>query len=293
MTDPGAAAPAPATAGEPRMHPVLIGGAEMAEIDEAAQKLGLTQDALMESAGSAVAEVALTELARLAEPVLGPGGPLAERLLTVVLCGTGNNGGDGLVAARRLAAGGNRVIAVLVGEAGRIAGAAAAHNWAVLQAMAATGSVQLFVAPSADLLASLRARLSSASLLVDALLGSGASGPLREPVASAVQLVNAIRTHAAAAGRPCRVLAVDTPTLIDLTGGERSDPVIAADLTVTFHRAKAGFALDPEARRLAGRYLVAPIGIPVEAEAGIVPADGEYPPARITEVTWQEPIART
>jgi NAD(P)H-hydrate epimerase len=275
------------------MHPVLIGGAEMAEIDEAAQKLGLTQDALMESAGSAVAEVALTELARLAEPVLGPGGPLAERLLTVVLCGTGNNGGDGLVAARRLAAGGNRVIAVLVGEAGRIAGAAAAHNWAVLQAMAATGSVQLFVAPSADLLASLRARLSSASLLVDALLGSGASGPLREPVASAVQLVNAIRTHAAAAGRPCRVLAVDTPTLIDLTGGERSDPVIAADLTVTFHRAKAGFALDPEARRLAGRYLVAPIGIPVEAEAGIVPADGEYPPARITEVTWQEPIART
>jgi NAD(P)H-hydrate epimerase len=292
MTDPGAAAPAPATAGEPRTHPVLIGAAEMAEIDEAAQKLGLTQDALMESAGAAVAEVALTELARLAEPVLGPGGPLAERLLTVVLCGTGNNGGDGLVAARRLAAGGNRVIAVLVGEAGRIAGAAAAHNWAVLQAMAATGSVQLFVAPSADLLASLRARLSPASLLVDALLGSGASGPLREPVASAVQLVNAIRTHAAAAGRPCRVLAVDTPTLIDLTGGERSDPVIAADLTVTFHRAKAGFALDPEARRLAGRYLVAPIGIPVEAEAGIVPADGEYPPARITEVTWQEPVAR-
>jgi NAD(P)H-hydrate epimerase len=290
MTDPGAAAPAEPS-GEPRTRPVLIGGAEMAEIDEAAHTLGLTEDALMESAGAAVAEVAFTELSRLAEPVLGPGGPLAERLLTVVLCGTGNNGGDGMVAARRLAAGGQRVTAVLVGEASRISGTAAAHNWGVLQAMAATGSVQLFVAPSADLLASLRARISSASLLVDALLGSGASGPLREPVASAVQLVNAIRTHAAAAGRPCRVLAVDTPTLIDLTGGERSDPVIAADLTVTFHRAKAGFALDPEARRLAGRYLVAPIGIPVEAETGIVPTDGEYPPARITEVTWQEPMA--
>ena len=79
--------------------------------------------------------------------------------------------------------------------------------------MAATGSVQLYVAPSAELLASLRSRISSASLLVDALLGSGASGPLREPVASAVQLINAIRTHAAAAGRPCRVLAVDTPTM--------------------------------------------------------------------------------
>jgi len=285
MTDPGVTTPGAAA----RTRSVLIGAAEMAAIDEAAQKLGLTQDALMESAGATVAEVAFTELVRLAEPVVGPGGPLTERLLSVVLCGTGNNGADGFVVARRLAAAGQQVIAVLVGEAGKIAGPAAAHNWAVLQAMAAAGSLQLFIAPGAELLVSLRARLSPASLLVDALLGSGAAGPLREPVASAVQLMNAIRTHAAAAGRPCRVLAVDTPTLIGLTGGEQSDPVVAADVTVTFHRAKAGFALDPVARRLAGRYLVAPIGIPIEAEAGIVPADGEYPPGRITEVTWQEP----
>ena len=289
MSDPGADPPAPAPTAEVRSRPVLIGAAEMAEIDEAARRLGLTEDALMESAGGAVAEVAFTELTRLAEPVIGPGGPLAERLLSAVLCGTGNNGGDGFVVARRLAAAGQRVIAVLVGEASRIDGTAAAHNWMVLQAMASAGALELYVAPSAELLVSLRSRLSPASLIVDALLGSGASGPLREPVASAVQLVNAIRTHAAAAGRPCRVLSVDTPTLIDLTSGDRSDPVVAADLTVTFHRAKAGFALDPEARRLAGRYLVAPIGIPLEAEAGIVPPDGEFPPARMTEVTWQEP----
>src|SRR4029078_5948966 len=104
--------------------------------------------------------------------------------------------------------------------------------------------------------------------------------------------VNAPPTHGAAAGRPCSVLDVDTPTRIDLTGGARSTPVVAADVTVTFHRAKAGVALDLEARRLAGRYLVAPIGIPLEAEEGIVPADGEFPPGRITEVTWQEPLPR-
>jgi NAD(P)H-hydrate epimerase len=254
MTDAGARAPDPAT-GEARSRSVLIGAAEMAEIDEAAHRLGISPDALMESAGAAVAEVAFTELARLAEPVVGPGGPLAERLLSVVLCGTGNNGGDGFVVARRLAAGGQRVVAVLVGEASRIAGPAAAHNWMVIQAMASAGSLELFEAPTADLLAGLRARLSPASLIVDALLGSGASGPLREPVASAVQLANAIRTHAVAAGRPCRVLAVDTPTLVDLTSGDRSDPVVAADVTVNFHR-----------------------------------ADGEYPPARITEVTWSEPV---
>ncbi len=57
----------------------------------------------------------------------------------------------------------------------------------------------------------LRPRLSPATLLVDALLGSGASGPLREPISTAVDLLNAIRTHALAAGRACSVLAVDTP----------------------------------------------------------------------------------
>lgn len=264
----------------------------MARIDEAAQRLGLSEDALMESAGAAVAEVAQAELARLSERARGPGGPLSRPPLVAVLCGPGNNGGDGFVVARRLAASGRLVIAILVGNASREMGSAATHSWNVLQAMASAGSLELFVAPNPELLLRLRERIAEASLVVDALLGSGASGPLREPVSTAVDLVNATRTHAAAAGRPCSVLAIDTPTRIDLTGGARSTPVVAADVTVTFHRAKAGFALDREARRLAGRYLVAPIGIPLEAEEGIVPADGEFPPGRITEVTWQEPIER-
>jgi hydroxyethylthiazole kinase-like uncharacterized protein yjeF len=274
--------------------PVLIGGSEMAEIDEAAQRLGLSQDALMEAAGAAATEVALSELTQLAEPLHGPGGPLADAPLTVVLCGPGNNGGDGFVVARRLAAAGRRVLVVLVGDATKIgaAGHAAAHNWTVLQAMASGGSLELFVAPTPELLLQLRSRLSPATLLVDALLGTGASGPPREPISTAVDLLNGIRTHARAAGRPCRVLAIDAPTGVDITDGSHSTPVVEADLTVTFHRARAGFALDPEARRLAGRYLVAPIGVPLEAEEGVVPPDGEYPPARITQVNWQEPVAR-
>jgi hydroxyethylthiazole kinase-like uncharacterized protein yjeF len=279
-------------AGGVRGVPVLIGADEMARIDEGAQRLGVSEDALMESAGAAVAEVALAELTRLAEGIVGPGGPLARPPLVVVLCGPGNNGGDGFVAARRLAAAGRHVLVTLAADASRQTGAATAHNWNVLQAMAAAGSLELFVTPMPELLLRLRERIGEATLLVDALLGSGASGPLREPIATAVDLVNATRTHAGASGRPCSVLAVDAPTRIDLTGGARSTPVVTADVTVTFHRAKAGFALDREARRVAGRYLVAPIGIPLEAEEGIVPPDGEWPPARITEVSWQEPIER-
>ncbi|HEY6607972.1 MAG TPA: NAD(P)H-hydrate epimerase [Candidatus Limnocylindria bacterium] len=284
MTDPAAR--------PERGVPVLIGADEMAQIDEAAQRLGIAPDALMESAGAAVAEVALAELTRLADAVRGPAGPLARPPLTVVLCGPGNNGGDGFVAARRLAAAGRRVLVILVADASREAGPASTHNWNVLQAMVSAGSIELFVAPNPELLLRLRDRIAEATLIVDALLGSGASGPLREPISSAVDVVNATRAHALAAGRPFSVLAVDAPTRIDLTGGGRSTPVVTADVTVTFHRAKAGFALDRDARRLAGRYLVAPIGIPLEAEEGIVPPDGEWPPARITEVTWQEPIER-
>ncbi len=285
MTDPAAR--------PERNVPVLIGADEMARIDEAAQRLGVTEDALMESAGAAVAEVVHVELTRLAEGVRGPGGPLSRPPLVAVLCGPGNNGGDGFVVARRLAAAGRSVLAVLVADAAKRSGHAAGHNWNVLQAMAAGGSLELFVAPRPELLLHLRERIAEATVIVDALLGSGASGPLREPISTAVDLLNATRAHARADGRPCSVVAVDTPTRIDLTGGSRSTPVVEADITVTFHRAKAGFALDREARRLAGRYFVAPIGIPLEAESDIVPPDGEWTPARLTQVTWEEPVERT
>ena len=94
MTDPAV--------GGARGVPVLIGAHEMARIDDAAQRLGLGEDALMESAGAAVTEVALTELQRLAEGQAGPGGPLARPPIVVVLCGPGNNGGDCFVAARQI-----------------------------------------------------------------------------------------------------------------------------------------------------------------------------------------------
>ena len=276
---------APAPRAERRV-PVVIGATEMADIDRNAEALGLPTVALMENAGRSVAEVASVELTRVGS---GSASAVTEPHV-VALCGIGNNGGDGFVAARHLASAGRRVTVVLVGDPNAIVGAAAQHNWTVMQAMS-PGSLDLAVAPTPQLLLALRPRISTATLLIDALLGSGASGPLREPVSTAVDLINGIRVHARAAGRPCLVIAVDAPTRVDITGGDHSDPVVEADVTVTFHRAKAGFALSAEARRLAGRYFVAPIGIPIEAERGIVPEDAEFPPGRIAEITWQEPAA--
>ena len=90
-------------------------------------------------------------------------------------------------------------------------------------------------------------------------LARGVGGPPREPIRSAVELI----ARAREAGIP--VAAVDTPTAVDLSSGEPSDPVVRADLTVTFHRPKVGL-LTRIGAGLAGRVLVAPIGIPAEAD---------------------------
>ena len=103
--------------------------------------------------------------------------------------------------------------------------------------------------------------IEKAGVVVDALLGTGVRGALREPIRSAVELIRRARE----AGVP--VLAVDTPTAVDLTSGEPSDPAVRADLTITFHRPKTGL-LTKRGAALAGRVLVAPIGIPPEADRG-------------------------
>jgi hydroxyethylthiazole kinase-like uncharacterized protein yjeF len=103
--------------------------------------------------------------------------------------------------------------------------------------------------------------LERAALVVDGLLGTGVSGQLRDPISEAVELCRRARSL----GVP--VLAIDTPTALDLSSGEPSDPVVRADVTVTFHRPKRGL-LTRTGRALAGRVLVAPIGIPREADVG-------------------------
>jgi NAD(P)H-hydrate epimerase len=121
--------------------------------------------------------------------------------------------------------------------------------------------VTLIHAPVARDVAILGHGIEKAAIVVDALLGTGVRGALRDPIRTAVELVNRAR----AAMVP--VLAVDTPTAVDLSSGQPSDPAVRADLTITFHRPKTGLATRM-GRALAGRVLVAPIGIPPEADRG-------------------------
>jgi NAD(P)H-hydrate epimerase len=226
-----------------------IGGEAMRGADRRAQAMGIAEERLMEHAGTAVA-AAVRALA--VDTERWGNGPI------VILCGPGNNGGDGYVAARRLALRGGRVVVAVVASDARPAGATSARNW---DRIARDEGIAKVHVPVARDMAVFGQGIEKASVIVDALLGTGVRGPLREPIRSAVEIINKAR----AAGVP--VVAVDTPTAVDLSSGEPSDPAVRADLTVTFHRPKTGL-LTRRGAAHAGKVLVAPIGIPPEADRG-------------------------
>ena len=229
------------------MHAAPIGAEAMRGADRRAQALGVESVRLMEHAGCAVAA---------ATHALAVQTGRWDHGLILVLCGPGNNGGDGFVAARHLSRHGARVVAVLVGGEGRPAGKDPGRNWDRLEH---ENRVERVHTPVARDVAILGQGIEKAALVVDALLGTGSAGPLREPIRSAVELIGRAR----AAGIP--ILAVDAPTSVDLTSGDLSDPVVRAHVTVTFHRPKSGL-LTRRGAAVAGRVLVAPIGIPLEAD---------------------------
>lgn len=198
--------------------------------------LGIPGPVLMENAGRAVAEVVY---AALRDPVHDH---------VVVLCGPGNNGGDGFVAARHLLLAGVRVTAVRAAT-GR--GAADAEmNRRVFESIG--GVIVPATAGDPDP-APLQRLIHSADVLVDALLGTGSTGAPRDVMAHLIRLAN----DASAARR----IAIDLPSGLDAADGTVADPCLIADLTVTFVAEKTGFTT-ASARRVLGRVVVAGIGVP-------------------------------
>lgn len=201
----------------------------------------------MEEAGTAVAAAARALMISADRP---------PDALVLVLCGPGNNGGDGFVAARRLAELGVRTEVVLLGGESRSSPRDARRNWERLEGIDPARRVSMTREREVALYLN---GIERAALVIDAMLGTGVRGSLREPIRTAVDV--AVRAREG----QVPVLAVDTPTSVDLSTGEPSDPVVRADVTVTFHRPKVGLRTR-SGRLLGGRVLVAPIGIPIEAD---------------------------
>ncbi len=159
-----------------------------------------------------------------------------------VVCGKGNNGGDGLVAARLLREGGREVAVLGVGELSELRGDAKANLDRLPDDLPAP-----FAAGALD----------GAAAIVDAILGTGFEGEPREPAKSAIEAINAC-------GAPA--IAADVPSGVDASTGEVAGSAIRASATATFHAAKPGLWIAPGKDR-AGRVHVVDIGIPEGASA--------------------------
>ncbi|MDI6771215.1 MAG: NAD(P)H-hydrate dehydratase [bacterium] len=207
---------------------------EMATLDRrAAEEFGVPTLLLMEAAGRAVAQAA----ARLT----GSGGTR-----TVVVAGKGNNGGDGLVAARVLQAAGWRILVVLLARDAEVSGDAAVNLQAARRAGVEITNLDSTAMPG------LRGVLASADLVVDGLFGTGFRGPVIGLAAKTIEAINAC-------GRP--VLAIDIPSGVNGDTGAVDGHAVRATATVTMGLPKTGLVLVPGAVH-AGRIWVADVGHP-------------------------------
>ena len=231
----------------------VISSKDMRIADENASFLGLSRLLLMENAGRAVAE----ELSRRLNGLKGR--------KVVVVAGLGNNGGDGMVAARHMASMGAEVCVILLGREEDIRTEEARANWAVLKNMFLT--VRLRTARTPEELRSAWSELGAEEVdaIVDAIFGTGIRGRIRSPYSDAIELINR------ASGKAL-VASVDLPSGLDPDTGQPSEPTVKADLTITMHKPKPGL-LAPEAREFVGELIVANIGMPPEAEFFVGPGD--------------------
>ncbi|MFP8878914.1 MAG: NAD(P)H-hydrate epimerase, partial [Myxococcota bacterium] len=215
----------------------LVTASEMRALDQyTIETLGVPGDLLMESAGRAVAHEVLR--------TLDPGEEV------VIVCGRGNNGGDGLVVSRQLHLLGVRVRVALLAEPSELVGDAA-RNWQ--RAVAAGVSIEGYDwSPP------------SAGVIVDSVFGTGLSRDVGGPIAEALVRINICRD----AGRTA-IIAVDLPSGLCADTGAVLGTAVVADTTVVLGLPKLGLALEP-ARSHAGRVVVARIGI-ADSAPGVTP----------------------
>ncbi|MDW7709069.1 MAG: NAD(P)H-hydrate dehydratase [Deferrisomatales bacterium] len=223
----------------------LLTAAEMRALDaHAVQEVGIPGVVLMETAGRAV----FRELWSAFRPQALQG-PVA------VVCGRGNNGGDGFVVARCLCNLGCRVTVLLLGRREDVAGEAGGHLTAYL------GSGGSLVEVTDGGREDAGALVRGAALAVDAVLGTGLSGEVSGLAADAVGWLNAAR---------CPVVSVDIPSGVCSDTGRVWGAAVRADLTVTFAWPKRGHYLHPGAG-LRARLVTAEIGIPPASLARVSP----------------------
>lgn len=217
---------------------------QVREIDRLAiEELGIPGIVLMENAAMRSSDAIL-------DLVEGEMHVIAQDAEINILCGGGNNGGDGYAIGRHLSNAGAKVTCWACVHAGDLSGDAAT-NYAIA---AKLGIVEPL--DTEDLVAAaLAANRLSGHVNVDAMLGTGFHGDVRSPIAHIIDASNALREKGG------KTVAIDVPSGLDCNTGEAADPTIRADVTLTFIAAKRGFATET-AQSILGELQIVDIGAP-------------------------------
>jgi len=220
----------------------IVSVAQMRAIEIEADRKGVNFEKMMDRAGQAV----FAQTIRRFGPV--------EKKRVVILCGSGNNGGDGLVAAVHFLQAGAGVRVFLAAER--------KENDPRIRAASDAGAT-LESAVKEPGLAGLLRSLEGADILVDAGLGTGTKLPLKPPVA---EVLAAVKEHLGRTERRPFLVAVDCPSGVDCDTGEAAQQTLPADLTVTLAAAKKGLLAFPAAEYV-GSLIVADIGLPKDLDS--------------------------
>jgi NAD(P)H-hydrate epimerase len=222
------------------------------EVDRiASESFGIPGVVLMENAGRGAADWILASMFQASPPQ--PSSPF-QRVL--ILCGCGNNGGDGFVIARHLHAAQVPVAVWIFGEFDRMAPDARTNHSILAKTRVPCRWISMdSVAPNQDWMES---EMGSVDLIVDAMLGTGGTGLPRRAMATAIDVANSVANR-----RSVKRIAIDIPTGLNAATGEPHPCTFRADVTLTFVAPKIGFE-SPNAREAIGRVVVLPIGVPPE-----------------------------
>lgn len=229
---------------------------QVREIDRLAiEELGIPGEVLMENAGRGAAEAILLAGA---DGRLGRfRGTAGQRV--AILCGSGNNAGDGYVVARHLHEAELEIVLCETCAPGRLS-----HDAGVFRHVTHAMGLKHLDTPDAEALEGVASELTGAALVIDALLGTGFSGELRARLAKYLD-----RTRQLIADERASVVALDAPSGLDVDTGEAARETLPCSLTLTFAAPKVGFAT-PGASAITGAVEVISIGAPSSLAARVL-----------------------
>jgi NAD(P)H-hydrate epimerase len=193
---------------------------------------GVKKLLMMENAGHGLADFVVSE----------KGHSFAGKKI-ISFCGTGNNGGDAMVASRHLSSqNGVEVTIVLLGDAKNMKTEETMVNWSIVQKMK---SIKILTGSNVVELA--KNKILESDIIIDGIFGTGIKGEIREPFSSSIELINT--------------------SGLDPNDGSFHQKCVRANATVTFHRIKKGLTMNKE---YVGKLHLEKIGIPIEAEEGVI-----------------------